>query len=109
MAIHTGQHLLSAILDTYNLPTLSWSVTAYPSLDAPYVELPRGLTWAEAQEVEDKCNTLIKEGKKVWIDVDVQKEGEHEKFTMAGERETRGIPKDYTGVRCSVSHDPSPC
>ncbi|ORY22131.1 hypothetical protein BCR39DRAFT_552207, partial [Naematelia encephala] len=97
MSIHTGQHLLSAILDTLSLPTLSWSMTAYPSLEPPYVELPRGLTWAEAESVEARCNALINEGKKVWVDVDVQEEGKHARITMAGEDEARGIPKDYTG------------
>lgn len=97
MAIHTAQHLLSAILDTYNLPTLSWSMTQYPSLDCPYIELPRGLTWAEVQEVEDKCNALIDADVSVWVETSMQQE---EKGVNAeeGDRESRGIPKDYEGV-----------
>jgi len=99
MSIHTAQHLLSAVLDTYPLATVSWSCTAYPSLETPYVELPRGLTWQEAEAVEKRCNELIEESLKVWVDVNVQQDGEHAKYTSTGERENRGIPQDYKGVR----------
>jgi Ser-tRNA(Ala) deacylase AlaX len=98
MSIHTAQHLLSAVLDRYDLPTLSWSLTSYPSLEPPYIELARNLTWAEAEEVEAKCNALIQEGKRVWVDVDMQEEG-FVKMTTVGVRENRGIPTDYTDVR----------
>lgn len=99
MTIHTSQHLLSAVLDTWNLPTLSWSMTAYPSLDTPYIELPRQLTWAEARQVEDACNALIAQEKRVWIEVSVQaKEGDDGYEDGQKERESRGIPKDYEGV-----------
>jgi Ser-tRNA(Ala) deacylase AlaX len=99
MSIHTAQHLLSAILDTYaeGLHTLSWGFAAHPSLDAPYVELPRALTWAEAEEVERKCNEAIEKAVKIWVDVGVQEEG-FVKETAAGVRENRGIPDDYTNV-----------
>ncbi|RXK39145.1 hypothetical protein M231_03650 [Tremella mesenterica] len=92
MAIHTAQHLLSAVLDTMELPTLSWGMPAHPSIDTPYVELPRALTWAEVAEVEQKCNALIREDRKVWIDVYAQ----HEGGGQVG-REFRDIPKDYQG------------
>ena len=97
MSIHTAQHLLSAVLDSYNLPTLSWSLTSHPSLEPPYIEISRNLTWAEAEEVERKCNRLIEEAKKVWVDVDMQEEG-FVKMTAVGIRENRGIPTDYTDV-----------
>ncbi|WVR03150.1 hypothetical protein IAU60_000140 [Kwoniella sp. DSM 27419] len=102
MTIHTSQHLLSAVLDTYNLPTLSWSMHAFPSLECPYVELSRALTLQEAEEVEQKCNDLIAEGKKVWVDVSIQRKAvsEAEGGEEGGspeERENRGIPKDYDG------------
>lgn len=102
MTIHTSQHLLSAVLDTFaeGLPTLSWSLPAFPSLEAPYVELPRALTWAEAEEVEKKCNDLIQENLKIWVDVDRQEEG-FVKMTATGVRENRGIPQDYNEVRGS--------
>ena len=104
MALHTSQHLLSAVLDTFaeGLPTLSWSLSAYPTLEAPYVELPRALTWAEARRSGDqKCNDLIKRDLKIWVDVDVQEEG-YVKMTSAGVRENRGIPQDYTDVCCPL-------
>lgn len=94
MATHTGQHLLSAVLDRRGLNTLSWGMPAYPSTEAPYVELPRGLTWQEAQEVENECNRYIGEDVKVWIDFSVQGSA----TTEEEERENRGIPKDYSGV-----------
>lgn len=103
MSLHTAQHLLSAILDTYNLPTLSWALPPHPSLDPPYIELPRGLTWSEVEEVEKKCNGLIEEGRKVWIDVDRQKDGEFGRVTLGGEDEVRGIPRDYEGVSRPLS------
>jgi alanyl-tRNA synthetase/misacylated tRNA(Ala) deacylase len=99
MTIHTAQHLLSAVLDTRELPTLSWGMPAWPSTEAPYVELPRGLTWAEAAEVEDECNRRIREARKVWIDFSVQDHGETDPQRASElDRENRGIPKDYTGV-----------
>ena len=96
MSIHTAQHLLSAILDTFaeGLNTLSWGFAPYPSLETPYVELPRALTWAEAEKVELKCNQAIERGVKIWVDVGEQEEG-FVKTTAGGVRENRGIPEDY--------------
>lgn len=99
MTLHTAQHLLSAVLDTYGLPTLSWAMHAHPSLETPYVELQRQLTWKEAEEVETKCNALIAEAKKIWIEVSVQSRSEEGQVQSADdERESRGLPKDYAGV-----------
>jgi alanyl-tRNA synthetase len=99
MSIHTSKHLLSAILDVHaeGLPTLSWSMAAYPSLEPPYIELPRSLTWAEVEQVEKRCNEVIEIGKNIWVDVDMQGEG-FVKTTAAGVRENRGIPTDYKDV-----------
>ena len=52
MAIHTAQHLLSAVLDTYSLPTLSWSLTSHPSLEPPYIELSRKRGEGDVARVE---------------------------------------------------------
>jgi Ser-tRNA(Ala) deacylase AlaX len=119
MAIHTAQHLVSAILDTYSLPTLSWSITQFPSLDPPYIELPRQMTWSEVEEVEEKCNGLISEKRAVWVEASLQhpeedvgqeklqvKEGEGKE---EGDRASRGIPKDYAGVSLDPSHAPLLC
>ncbi|WVQ94238.1 hypothetical protein IAU59_001316 [Kwoniella sp. CBS 9459] len=98
MTIHTSQHLLSAILDTLSLPTLSWSMHPHPSLECPYVELPRSLTAQEAEDVEKRCNELIFGGRKVWVDVSVQGElGGAADGETPEEREGRTIPKDYDG------------
>lgn len=99
MITHTAQHLLSAVLDTRELNTLSWGMDAHPTFDAPYVELPRALTWAEAYEVEAECNARIREARKVWIDVTVQEEGVSDADRANElERESRNLPKDYSGV-----------
>jgi alanyl-tRNA synthetase/misacylated tRNA(Ala) deacylase len=102
MSLHTVQHLLSAVLDTRSLPTLSWSMTAHPSLEAPYVELPRSLTWQEVEEVEAECNRLIGEARRIWIDVNLQADGGEVGEGGEGERESRGIPTDYAGVRSAL-------
>lgn len=84
-------------------------MTQYPSLDCPYIELPRGLTWTEVQEVEDKCNALIDAGTGVWVETSMQQEDKGVNGEE-GDRESRGIPKDYEGVRslplkvCSLAY-----
>lgn len=104
MSIHTSQHLLSAILDTtLSLPTLSWSMQPYPSIEPAYVELPRALTPDEAVEIERLCGEAIKERKKVWVDFSIQGDdvgGEHIGEGTISTREMRGLPKDYDGVSC---------
>lgn len=97
MTIHTAQHLLSAVLDLNPLPTLSWAMHAHPSLEPPYIELSRQLTWAEAEAAEKECNRLIAEARRIWIEVSVQG---NEGVVRDGdaERESRGLPKDYAGV-----------
>ena len=55
MQQHTGQHLLSAVLDKMELPTLSWSMGA----PASYVEVPRRLSEAEVAAVGQAVNDEI--------------------------------------------------
>lgn len=55
MQQHTGQHLLSAVLDGLQLPTLSWSMGA----PASYVEVPRRLSDAEVAAVGQAVNDEI--------------------------------------------------
>lgn len=100
MSIHTAQHLLSSVFEQapFNLPTLSWGMPAYPSLDPPYIELPRGVTWQEAADAEKRCNELIEEDRQVWIDVTMQGQAPDGGVDERFERESRGIPKDYDGV-----------
>lgn len=70
MQQHTGQHLLSAILESepYKLNTLSWSMGGTLSSKKPtleindyfnYIELPRKLTTQEIEELSYKLNKLI--------------------------------------------------
>jgi len=69
MCQHTGQHLLSAVLDKLGLETLSWSLT-----DAPqpcYVELPRAPTLGEIEAVQKECNDLIKAGTGVTVKMEL--------------------------------------
>lgn len=58
---HTGQHLLSAVLDTLDIPTLAWSMG--PEL--VYVEVPR--LPADLAAVERRCNTHIAENLEVTV------------------------------------------
>ena len=98
MTPHTSQHLLSAILERrLQLPTLSWSLTAYPS--PCYVEIPRGLTPTEVVLIQDESNALVFEGRKVYVEVEelhldnVPGVARLEDGRSAG----KGLPSDYTG------------
>ncbi|GEQ72074.1 hypothetical protein JCM33374_g5760 [Metschnikowia sp. JCM 33374] len=57
MQQHTGQHLISAIFDTYNLETLSWSMGDMIN----YLELPRKVDQSIIDEVSQKVNDIIVE------------------------------------------------
>ncbi|TFK28783.1 alanyl-tRNA synthetase domain-containing protein [Coprinopsis marcescibilis] len=99
MSMHTSQHLLSALLETrLNLPTLSWSLTSYPS--PCYIEIPRGMKVEEITSIQNEANQLVFEGRRVYIEVDdldnrdlSQKVPE----TEAGRAIGKGLPTDYTG------------
>lgn len=52
---HSGQHLLSAVLDTLQVPTLAWSMGP----EIVYVEVPR--LPDDLAAVEEKCNAHIRE------------------------------------------------
>lgn len=83
MTMHTGQHLVSALADTHlSLPTLSWYMPPWPSTEPCYVELPRGVTPAEARDLQDRANELVMTrgqreagddtGVRVWIESRLQ-------------------------------------
>lgn len=55
MQQHTGQHLLSAVFDTYNLETLSWAMGDKIN----YIELPEKISDEILEEVGAKVNELI--------------------------------------------------
>lgn len=91
MCMHTSQHLLSAVLDTRNLPTLSWSMTPYP--EPSYVEISRSLSVEEILSVQQHANKMVFEGRKVYVEV--EELDEQAKKTYDGP--SVGIPADYTG------------
>ncbi|KAF7332145.1 tRNA-SAD domain-containing protein [Mycena kentingensis (nom. inval.)] len=98
MSLHTSQHLLSALLETrLQLPTLSWSLTAFP---APcYVEVPRGMTADEIALIQREANQLVFEGRKVHVEVQELDRATVKPVdkTESGRAVGRGLPEDYTG------------
>ena len=67
MQQHTGQHLLSAIMNKYNdLETLGWGMGA--ENDMSYVDVPRKPSEDEMQSIQEKCNAAI--GQNIGITVE---------------------------------------
>ncbi len=67
MQQHTGQHLLSAIMDTYdNLETLGWGMGS--DGDMYYVDLPRKPSEEEIQAIQDKCNKTIRNNLQIIVE-----------------------------------------
>ncbi|KZL87457.1 threonyl and alanyl trna synthetase second additional domain-containing protein, partial [Colletotrichum incanum] len=59
MQQHTGQHLLSAVMNTYdNLTTLGWGMGKSGAMN--YVDLPRKPSDAELQAIQARCNDIIR-------------------------------------------------
>jgi misacylated tRNA(Ala) deacylase len=100
MSLHTAQHLLSSIIDTsLKAPTLTWSLTPWPS--PAYIDLPRPLSAAEINQVQEQVNRHVFEGRRVHIEVDELREGQvgiDLGQRVASSRELgRGLPTDYSG------------
>ncbi|KAH0587512.1 Alanyl-tRNA editing protein Aarsd1 [Termitomyces sp. J132] len=98
MSMHTSQHLLSALLESrLELPTLSWSLTAYPS--PCYVEVPRGMTIEEVVSIQNEANRLVFEGRRVHVEVEELDRTEEKPTTVlqTGRAVGKGLPEDYTG------------
>ena len=66
MQQHTGQHLLSAIMDGMDLPTLGWSMGQPGEMN--YVELPRKPTDEELQKIQTECNAKIRESMPITVE-----------------------------------------
>jgi misacylated tRNA(Ala) deacylase len=66
MQQHTGQHLLSAVMDGMDLPTLGWSMGQPGEMN--YVELPRKPTDDEMKTIQEKCNILIRENLPITVE-----------------------------------------
>src|SRR6266478_3144024 len=100
MSLHTAQHLLSSVIDTaLKAPTLTWSLTPWPS--PAYIDLPRPLTVAEISQVQDQVNSHVFEGRRVHVEVDELRNGQvgiDLGQPVASSRELgRGLPTDYSG------------
>lgn len=100
MSLHTAQHLLSSVIDTgLKVPTLTWSLTPWPS--PAYIDLPRPLTADEIGLVQDQVNKHVFEGRRVHVEVDELREGQvgiDLGQPVASSRELgRGLPTDYSG------------
>ena len=95
--MHTSQHLLSALLESrLGLPTLSWSLTTYPT--PCYVEVPRGMSLDEITTIQTEANKLVFEGRRVHIEVDeLDRDKEKDITHPSGRAVGRGLPEDYTG------------
>lgn len=67
MQQHTGQHLLSAIMDTYdNLETLGWGLGS--GNDMSYVDVPRRPSEDEVQSIQEKCNEAIQKNLRITVE-----------------------------------------
>ncbi|KAH6995116.1 threonyl and alanyl tRNA synthetase second additional domain-containing protein [Ilyonectria destructans] len=66
MQQHTGQHLLSAVMDTYeNLGTLGWGMGTEGGMN--YVDLPRKPSQSEMQAIQDRCNEIIRDNVSITV------------------------------------------
>lgn len=82
MQQHTGQHLISAVFDTYDLETLSWSMGDMIN----YIELPRKVEQTLVDEVSEKVNNIIVENLPIKVTTPDK---------LGREIDTSHIPEDY--------------
>jgi misacylated tRNA(Ala) deacylase len=66
MQQHTGQHLLSAVMDGMDLPTLGWNMAAAGEMN--YVELPRKPSEEEIKSIQNRCNELIRDNMAITVE-----------------------------------------
>ncbi|KAG6855143.1 hypothetical protein C0991_006072 [Blastosporella zonata] len=98
MSMHTSQHLLSALLESQlDLPTLSWSLTTYPS--PCYVEIPRGMSSEEVISIQTEANRLVFEGRRIHVEVEELDKAQEKPTPIleSGRAAGKGLPEDYTG------------
>ncbi|KAF2643158.1 ThrRS/AlaRS common domain-containing protein [Massarina eburnea CBS 473.64] len=82
MQQHTGQHLLSAIMDTLDIPTLSWSMGSAGEMNS--IEIPRKPSDQELTDIQNRCNQIIRENVSITVETPDGKKGEAKK-----------VPGDY--------------
>ncbi|KAI1176156.1 threonyl and alanyl tRNA synthetase second additional domain-containing protein [Nemania sp. FL0916] len=81
MQQHTGQHLLSAIMDRCeNLKTVGWGMGQGDSLS--YVDLPRKPSAEELQDIQRKCNEAIRDNLTITV-------------TTPADAKSNKLPEDY--------------
>jgi misacylated tRNA(Ala) deacylase len=125
MQQHTGQHLLSAVMESSKLLepyisdykpiiTVGWGmgpsvVSSLPSEEGVnattnpnwnYVDLDRKPTEKEVEAIQEVCNDLISKGKKIWVethDETVQKNEHVDGHTVSEteEKKWESLPEDY--------------
>jgi misacylated tRNA(Ala) deacylase len=71
MQQHTGQHLLSAIMDGMGLATLGWSMGAAGEMN--YVELPRKPSDDEIRIIQEQCSSAIRQNFAITVETPVGK------------------------------------
>ncbi|KAF2709728.1 ThrRS/AlaRS common domain-containing protein [Pleomassaria siparia CBS 279.74] len=67
MQQHTGQHLLSAIMDTMSLETLSWSMGGPGEMNS--IEVPRKPTAEELASIQSQCNAAVRANHAITVEV----------------------------------------
>lgn len=83
MQQHTGQHLVTAIMDTYdNLETLGWGMGT--SSDMNYIDVPRRPSPEELQAIQDRCNEIVRENLAITVET-------------PDDAKTESLPGDYDG------------
>ncbi|XP_066152137.1 alanyl-tRNA editing protein Aarsd1-B isoform X2 [Euwallacea fornicatus] len=91
MQQHSGQHLVTAVIDReFKYSTVSWWLgeeVSYIELDTPKI------TDEEIREAENKINSLIRDGKRVSVEVYTEGTSEEELKQVRA----RGLPEDHKG------------
>lgn len=94
MQQHSGQHLLSAILEKqYSTMTLSWwmAENGEGKTGVSYIEVDKPVSDKDLVEVQEKCNEVIREA--LTVTVTTYNVGDPE----LEEAHTRGLPSDHSG------------
>ena len=89
MQQHTGQHLLSAVLDTYNLDTLSWSMGEVVN----YVEIPVRIGEELVERINSQVNDHINQALPITV---VTSEDHGDQIDMSK------VPEDYDKTKGTI-------
>ena len=94
MQQHSGQHLVSAVLEKeHNINTMSWwmAENSDQKVGVSYIELAQPVSDSTLSAVEDRCNSVIQSG--LPMTVTTYQVGD----PALDEAHTRGLPADQTG------------